>query len=181
MNKDLRHGQLRKHAIFNNMKKYFLIVFGVLTILFIFYIVLSSLKKKAVNKPSGIPTPTNTPINYPLPSGVKQDRSGKITIQGVEVNNFFSSSEKIDPQGDRELSQSNKYSIQYFPQFNSFLISLNASPFEEVRSEAEQDFIKKLGLDEKTACKLPVNIATSQKANPGFAGRNYPLSFCPPY
>jgi len=180
MNKDLHHGQLREHAIFNNMKKYFLIVFGVLTILLFFYIVLSSLKK-GVNEPSVVPAPTNVPINYPLPSGARQDLSEKIIIQGVEVNNFFSSSEKIDPQGDRELSQSNKYSIQYFPQFNSFLISLNASPFEKVRSEAEQDFIKKLGLDEKTACKLLVNIATSQKTDPEFAGRNYPLSFCPPY
>lgn len=166
------------------MKKYFLAVFGTLIILFILYLVLSSIKKVSVNEPPGetpTSTPTGAPINFPLPSGVKSRPNGKILINNIELKDFFATSKKMNENGDVLISQRENYSIEYFPKFNSFLIAVKASPFEENRKLAELELVGTLGISKNDACRLSVNITTTQTANPEFSGRNYPLSFCRSY
>jgi len=167
----------------NNMKKYLFVVFGILIILFILYLILSSIKDRSVNEPpQPSPIPTSEPsASQPLPTNVKSRSNGKILINNVELRDFFIFSKKINENGDVLISQSENYNIEYFPKFNSFLISIKASPFEENRKLAEQELINKLGINKNDACRLPINVATTQEINPEFSGRNYPLSFCHSY
>ena len=55
--------------------------------------------------------------------------------------------QKINNAGDLELSSNQNNSIQYFPQFNIFILSVNKSPFNEGRVEVENEFLQKLGID----------------------------------
>lgn len=174
-------GQQLGHAMFsNNMRRFFLILFVVLLLLFFFYIFISSIKPGPEQKilPKNPPTPTSVSRSYPLPSGIKPTQGGKIEINGVKLNNFFNSSKVINENKDILISKTDKYQIEYFSLFNSFLISIESAPFEENKILAEQDLINKLGVSKEAACRLPVNITTPQSANPEFAGTNYSLSFC---
>lgn len=178
---DLVHGPQLERVIFDNMKKYLFIIFGFFIVIYLVYLTLSVFVDKKKVPTTNLPTPTSVPINYPHPSGALPDKNGKIIISGVEVNNFPASSKKINDIGDLALSKNEKYSIEYFPLFDGFLISIDAAPFEEIKTQAESDFLAKLGVDKKSACKLSVVITTNETANPTHAGRDYALSFCPPY
>jgi len=169
--------------MYNNMKKYLFVVLGILIILFFLYMILSSIKNWSINKtPRPSPIPTVEPsVPPPLPTNIKSRPNDKIIINNVELRNFFIFSKKINENGDVLISQSENYNIEYFPKFNSFLIVIKAYPFEENRKLAEQELIDKLGINKKDACRLSVNITTTQKINPEFSGRNYPLSFCVGY
>ena len=102
----------------------------------------------------------------------------KLETEGVEMKNFYKSSEVANEGGDTIITQSTDYKILYMPNYSYFLISIIGSPFEDVRLQAETIFLNTLGITQEEACKLNVEITTPHFANPEQAGTVYRLSFC---
>jgi hypothetical protein len=107
----------------------------------------------------------------------EENSTEKTTISGVEVNNFFLTTEQLNENNDRLLEKNEKYSIIYHPLFTQFLIAITDSPFPEIRKSAEQKFLEALEINEENACKLDVVVSTASFINPEYAG-SYRLSFC---
>ena len=102
----------------------------------------------------------------------------KITISGVEMNNFNNFAIYKGKIGDTRFIDEKDFKATYFPQDEAFLINIMASPFDIVRAEAEIKFLSVLSLDKDNSCKLAVYITTPRTLNPNEAGTNYRLSFC---
>ena len=143
-------------------------------------------KNNSINKSLLNPTPTVViPPNYSnqvkIPSYVTIDQvNNKAIISNVKMNNFFNSANILNKEGDMQVSDATNsgYNITYLSQFNEFLISINKSPFDQFRIQAENNFLTKLGINQQEACKLTVVITTPRFVNPNQAGQNYSLSFC---
>lgn len=116
--------------------------------------------------------PPPTPAPLVIPPG------NSLTIDGVQVNNFYAASRSVDSEGTLELTNDVNFSVLYYPQDESFLITITNSPFENYRQQAESVLLTLLGVSETEACRLTVSIGTPAFANPDEAGKNYPLSFC---
>jgi hypothetical protein len=125
-------------------------------------------------------TQLTTPSEQDETSGSDTQMSKEVEEKlNSKLNELGGSTKTINKSGDFSLNvQSENYSIIYFPKNKSFNISITASPFERIRRQAENDFLKKMGPDEQFICSLNVVITTPRFANPDQAGRNYPLSFC---
>lgn len=169
------------------MKKVYFIVFTFLFILIIFLLAFTTSNKQNISTttPSSAPTPTifyvppsiPTPI-IPTPTPVDKT-SSSISIYGVTVNNFYKTAQPVDTEGDVQLEKvQNSYQILYLPQFNEFLISILGSPFDTIRTQAENELLSQLGISQQQACQLNVSEGTPQRINPNEAGISYPLSFC---
>ncbi|MDO8461135.1 MAG: hypothetical protein Q7S38_01690 [bacterium] len=121
---------------------------------------------------------TNEIVPLPTPTLV-QTAPRKITVSGIQVNDFLSSPIKTNSDGDTLFIKNQKYQMVFFKEFNQFLITIDSSPFEETRKEAETKFMSKLGIDKTEACMLDVFVSFPKFAPPDIAGKNFPLSFCP--
>lgn len=97
----------------------------------------------------------------------QQDELGKPMISTDQTQSYL-------------LIQDEQYQIVYQKTYDTFLISINASPFETVRKRAEEKFVGIIGGDKETACQLSVRIVTPAFANPDLAGIQFPLGFCTP-
>lgn len=71
------------------------------------------------------------------------------------------------------------YSIVYFEDKTTFVVTIYKRPLSDTRLLAEQDLLKKLGLSEKEACNLNVNLGTIASVDENLSGKNFGLSFCP--
>lgn len=116
--------------------------------------------------------PPPTPAPLVIPPG------DSLTIDGVQVNNFYAASRSVDSERTLELTNDVNFSILYYPRDESFLVTITNSPFENYRQQAESVLLTLLGVSETEACRLTVSIGTPAFANPEQAGKNYPLSFC---
>jgi len=105
----------------------------------------------------------------------------KTTSGTVSVLNFYKNPQTriIDPQGDADITETENYTTIFFPKFESFLITIEDGDIRKVRTEAEADFIKKLGITQEQACSLLVSVSVSRFADENAAGQDYGLSFCP--
>lgn len=149
------------------MKKKISLIFTLLIIVSAGYLILNSQPSPLPQAP---PLPTVIPANPQI--------LNRLDIQGVFVNNFLENSKTIEKTGEVFIEENRKYSIIYHSPDESFLIYISSSPFETIRSEAENTFLKKLGINEPSACKLSVIEQTPYFANPENSGIQYPLSFC---
>jgi len=140
-------------------------------------------KKQHSILPSVFPTPTPVTIqgggNFTPPKPIAIPTGDTITISNITVNNFFQKGTQINTQGDTLILETpGEYRLLYTPSDNQFLINITGSPFDTLRSVAEQAFLDQLGITQNQACQLNVTVGTSIEANPDQAGTTYPLSFC---
>lgn len=155
-----------------------LIIFGLIFFLILLVVYLLLLI------PSGRVIPDSEPAATPVP-GLRQPTltfvppNKKIKIGEVEVNNFYAIARFVSEDDNVNIVSNDRYQISYIGRGNYFQISLTGSPFDKVREEAENEFVKILGISKEEACLLPVNLTTPQYANPEYAGEIFPLSFCP--
>lgn len=124
--------------------------------------------------------PGESPTQTPLPTqGAREIPQGdSINVSGVKVNNPYNKAETTGELGDALFVDETYYKIVYYPDDKAFLISIQGSPFETIRNQAEEKFLQELGIDQTQACRLQVWITTPNYINPAFAGQNYRLSFC---
>lgn len=133
-----------------------------------FGILLLFSKSQKTPAPDLLPTPTSVQIP-----------PRKINISGVQTNDFLNSSIETNSNGDALFVKTQNYQIAYLKEFNQFMIVVMNPPFEKVRNEAENEFLKTLGITQEQACKLNVTVGFSRLAPSDIAGKNFPLSFCP--
>lgn len=101
-----------------------------------------------------------------------------IFIGGVRVRDFTKTPQRILSNGHLLVTDPGTYQLFYYPESQSFLISILSSPFETVRRQAEQEFLRKLDISQQDACQLKASMTTPAFANPQEAGKMYRLSFC---
>ena len=151
----------------------------------IFLLIINGFQKNNSKLSPLLPTPTliiaPSYFDRMIPPNVTiNPENSKIIISSVEMNNFIKTARVINKEGDMQVSSTiaSGYSIIYLSQFSEFLISINKSPFDQYRLQAENKFLVSLGINQQQACKLNVIITTPRFVNPGQAGQNYSLSFC---
>lgn len=102
----------------------------------------------------------------------------KITVSGVQMNDFLSSPLEKNENGDVLFAKTSQYQLVYLPNFEQFIITVLATPFDSNRKVAEEAFLTTLGIAQTQACKLRVSLGTTKFVDPENAGINYNLSFC---
>lgn len=145
---------------------------GVLAIIGILSEVIKQKPAREAGEISNEPEKTKNPSSDGLLSV-----ADRVTISGVEVNNFLGTGQASDKE-IVTVKKTENYTIIYHTKTSLFLISILSSPFREQRALAELEFIEKLGIEKEDACKLNVSITTPRFANEAEAGKNYKLSFC---
>lgn len=151
-------------------RRFLLIIAGI--ILFLLFVWLLFLRTEGVKEPSRPVSPT--PTIFPA----SQTRSRTI-ISGVEVNDPTDKPLEKNGTGDVLFAQDAEYQLVYLPTFQEFNITVLASPFEQVRTRAEEAFLASLGISKEDACRLNVTLGTIFAINPNESGTTYDLSFCP--
>jgi lipopolysaccharide export LptBFGC system permease protein LptF len=92
--------------------------------------------------------------------------------------NVISQMKKANEEDTVLIIDRQGYQILYFRQSDQFLISVLKSPFEEIKQEAEKEFLRITQANKKILCQLNVVITTPRFANPDLAGQTFYLSFC---
>ncbi len=171
-----------------------IILTAVLLWLGVFLIYTSFLGKKTPITPSPTLTPIPKISPFPtfkskptitlMPSGkvtlspTKPAGSEKITVSGVEMNDFTKFGQVTDKQGDVLIARHENYQISYLKPFNQFVITVLSQPFDETSRKAEGDFLTLLAIKKDDACRLNAVITTVSSVDPEKAGKNYNLSWC---
>lgn len=130
-----------------------------------------------------LPSRTQEDLVFELPEseikiGEIPENAESIRIDEVIVDNFYQDNQIMNDNGDVSLATSEEFGIVFLPQYNLFIVSIIGSPFEEIRSQAEQALLQQLEVNEEEACKLNVVVNTPVWANEEESGITYPLSFC---
>lgn len=103
-----------------------------------------------------------------------KDRNGN----SISVANVYAmATEKLSYNGV-SFGKNKNYSISFYPQDQSFTISLLNPKIIATRELAENDFLTILDISEKTACDLTVSLGVPASVSEIDSGQNYGLSFC---
>lgn len=103
----------------------------------------------------------------------------KIDTDGVKTNDFLKNPIKKNSDGDVLFIEKPQYQISYLIQFSQFNISISTSS-PQVRNQAEEEFMKKLGINKIDACRLNVVVNSPYVPNPYLSVPPKYLSFCRP-
>jgi hypothetical protein len=127
------------------------------------------------------PTVPSVSPEYSLPSFSDEKMSVK-TKDGnsLSLNNVYRQSvEKLDQNGV-DFKENSDYYMAYYPQDQSFVITILNPDIKNARYKAERDLLEALGIeDDSTACQLNVSITVPYNVNADASGQEYGLSFCP--
>ena len=112
----------------------------------------------------------------------KKSKATKVQIptqSGSVVTNNFQNTAAYRFSTVTVLESQPNYAIVFYPKTNSFQITLTETPIQTARNQAEQVFLKDLGVSTTDACKLNVVLDVPYAADPNLSAANYGLSFCP--
>ncbi len=129
-----------------------------------------------------VSTPT---VSNNFSADLPERKNGGFVIAGdrgassVQTKDFISSSSQINPQGDRMLTDNDKYSISYINPFRQFFIAFNEVPSQSVRQRAEADLLRLLGISAEDACSLDIHETVPMSEGEEYAGVNFGFSSCP--
>lgn len=76
------------------------------------------------------------------------------------------------------LADEKNYQIIYQEKGDFFIISINDSPFNEIREKAESHFLSLTQAAPNIACQLDVRVVTPRWVDPKLSGQTFSLSFC---
>ena len=86
--------------------------------------------------------------------------------------------QSMDP-ADATATADPPYVIGYVATTHHFNIGLYREPIGQVRKEAEQYFLKALGISQEAACVLKYMVSVPEDVNVVYASQNLGFSFCP--
>lgn len=104
--------------------------------------------------------------------------NGYMEVSGVKIKDITRVALDTNKNGDLKLADNNRYLISFLKKFNTFIITINSPPFDQVLSEAENFFVATLGIQKEDACRLTVYVNMTREVDPKKAGLNYNLSWC---
>ncbi|MGE5541392.1 MAG: hypothetical protein ACM3TU_03930 [Bacillota bacterium] len=87
--------------------------------------------------------------------------------------------DQYDLAGGAAPTSDTAYQIFYQKEDDYFGITLYHEPLGEVRHQAEQDLMNKLGIGQNQMCALNYVVAPGPGVNDAYAGQNLGFSFCP--
>lgn len=105
----------------------------------------------------------------PAPADASQQNIERAINDPVEVNESW-----------KTLARTDEYEISYSEvgENRSFFITVNAQPALEVSKKAEQALLETLGIDQDTACGLPLSMGVPSAVDGNLSGYTFGLSFC---
>lgn len=123
------------------------------------------------------------PINNTPPFVMPGSDSDKMTIStdsgSININNLYKNpAEKLSMDGV-SFDKNSDHLLSFYPQHQGFIITITNPDIEKGRTDAENAFLKDLGITKEQACSLRVTLNVPAYVNDAAAGRNYGLSFCP--
>lgn len=153
-------------------KKLIIIIFGLLSILFVLYLVYSINSGKS-----------DEPAILDNPRGVAEinDYFEYVTTDNIQIRmkNFIDQPVRIVEGSGVYLAETDQYGIFYDSNKKQFQISILDQPIEDIRVLAEQQFIKILDITNIDACKLDVSLTGHVSVDDRFGNNpNFGLSFC---
>lgn len=132
------------------------------------------------NQTNNVSNPKNTVIQ---PSVQKDGKISVPTKDGgiIFVNDFFKNKGTvIYEEMGATLKVHPYYTLLYFSDNQSFLISLGGGDLHIVRFEAEKELLAILGITEDEVCQINVVLTVPSNVNKkAYDGGDYGLSFCP--
>ena len=142
------------------------------------------------SNPQTPPTQPQTPPQTQLPNPpsvsnfvVPPKDADKMTLDTtsgkIEVNNLYKNPVANLSGNGVALKENDNYSINFYPQDEGFIISLQNPDIQTARDKAEADFLQALGITKEQACSLKVTLGIPYYVSPTASGQNYGLSFCP--
>ncbi|MFA5926096.1 MAG: hypothetical protein WC831_04130 [Parcubacteria group bacterium] len=149
-------------------------------VLLLIIIVASVIYTAVTGKPSKNSRNEN-PVAEPENNQTQSDKIDINTGKGiVAVNNIQKNPvEKIAFDGSVVFAKSDNYAMSYYPPDQGFIVTIENPNLDLARSQAEDEFIKLLGVDKEQACLLKVTLNVPFGVSEKAAGQNYGLSFCP--
>lgn len=157
-------------------KLIFIFVIGIVLAMLIFiYLVFL---RFSTTEPTVVPSPTPVNISKPIVIPFNKPKTSTLVVDRVTTQNFYDKGTIIDTNGDVSIKKNRLYELVYLAPFQEFIIDVLGSPFSTARLQAEQAFLKELGIAEEEACKLKVSVGTTYRVNPEEAGMKFGLSFC---
>lgn len=155
------------------MKKLLLVSGVVIMLLFFAFMIITNLKKT-----NTIPNPEkNTKIS---PEPVNQGGIRRIKISGVETNNFLATPIRSSVDGAVLFLKTENLEAVYYEKYNQFNLIISSSS-AQIRNQAEQEFLQKLGISKHNACRLDVTVNSPYVPNPNLSMPRKTLSFCVNY
>jgi len=156
-----------------------IITISVAAIIVLTFIYFQGKNKTAV--PAGIPSGNEKTINLlPIEEIVKKPKleinTGK---EIISINNIYKNSDKILSNNGVAFEDNDDYYIAYYPDDNSFTISISNRDVDLGRERAESKFLNDLGITQEQACKLTVILGIPYRVSENLSGQNFGLSFCP--
>ncbi len=145
--------------------KKLLYFFGILIIIILLVFSFYLANKPSPSAPSTTPTSTASTLAIPIPGG------------NLPVNNITQN--PVQTETDTVVfAQTGQYSIIYYPNEQTFSITINAQPVQAARDAAEAALLQKLGISQTQACSLTVSTYVPFDVDQNLAGQDYGLSFC---
>ncbi len=117
-------------------------------------------------------------VMYTIVVDVEKDSvSADVSQQNIEraINNPIEINESW-----KTLVRTDEYEISYSEvgESRSFFITINAQPALEISKEAERALLETLGIDQGTACGLPLSMGVPSAVDSNLSGYVFGLSFC---
>jgi hypothetical protein len=116
--------------------------------------------------------------NYIISPKISDNISEKMILSGIEMNNFYISPIKVNRENDAVIFSNDSFHILYLYKYQKFQISILATPFSQIRLEAENKLLDILGIDKTMVCRLNVEISTPYWVNPDYSDAIYKPTFC---
>ncbi len=174
-------------------KKIFIILGNIIFLLFLvggyfFWKLYSEQTPKTVIIPAGentsvatTPRKTNPTVIVPA----QKPAEGKRFVQtrnggNLSVNDFLKSPKTtVYEEWGASLKEHPFYTVLYFSNDQSFLISLTGGDLRTARIDGEKELLQNLGITQEEACQIKVAMTVPSNVNQKAAGQDYGLSFCP--
>jgi hypothetical protein len=101
----------------------------------------------------------------------------KVKVNNQTVNNFYKNPSYLYTQGSVVVEENTNYQIAYIANEGKFIITIFANDSVS-KGLAEQAFLRKLGVNESTACKLNTLVQIYTDSNASAPPIISNLSFC---
>jgi hypothetical protein len=161
----------------NKLSKTILLAGAILIIGLIIFLLFKYFGRQAQPQTPETPTTFST---FPVPPASDEKMSVKTTDgETVFLNNVYRQPVENLFQNGVIFKENSDYSMAFYPQDQSFIVTLLNSDIKTARNNAERDLLAALEIDEQVSCQLKVSVTVPYGVNADASGQEYGLSFCP--
>jgi hypothetical protein len=149
----------------------------IILIIFLLFILIRNSNSPAAPQSTGPAAPAPS---FPIPS--PSDKKMPVKIKDgstVNVSNIYSNPVEKLSQNGVAFRENADYSMAFYPNDQSFIVTILNPDIQTARDKAESDILQALGVDKNTACQLNISLSVPYDVNATASGQEYAPSFCP--